>query len=159
MANSRTPPDDFVPGPSSADALNQLPRGAIAQRVRSSDSGNTSTIQSVLDTDTLTLPGGRRYRIEGSVTIRSDIPGGVQVALHMNGSQIQRVNDTTALANKDIAYTIITEVEPVADDYVFSLMVGVSGSDGNQVQSRADGPAGADGETCLYVSDCGPEYE
>lgn len=159
MANSRTPPDDFVPGLSSADALNQLPRGAIAQKVRSSDSGNTATIQAVLTTDSLTLPGGRRYRIEGEVTIRSDIPGGVQVALHQDSSQIQRVNDTAGLANKDIAYTIMTEVEPVAGSYTFSLMVGVSGADGNQVQSRADGPAGADGETCIYVSDCGPAYE
>ena len=159
MANSRACPAAFVAGPLSSAALNKLAIGAIAQAVRSSDSGLTSTIQAVLTTDSLTLPGGRRYRIEGSVTIRSDIAGGVQVALHQASTQIQRLNDTTAFANKDIAYTIITEVEPAAGSYTYSLMVGVSGADGNQVQSRADGPAGADGETCLYVTDVGPAYE
>lgn len=159
MANSRACPPDFVPGLSSADALNQLPRGCIGQLRRSSDSTNTATIQAVASTDTLTLQGGRRYRIEASVLIRSDIPGGVQVALHMNGSQIQRLNDAAAFANKDLAYTIITEVEPADGDYDFDLMVGVSGSDGNEVQSRADGPAGVDGETVGYVTDVGPAYE
>jgi hypothetical protein len=158
MANERTDPANFVAGPLSSASLNALPRGAIAQKRRSSDSGNTGTIQAVLATGTLALPAGRRFSVSGLVNIRSDIAGGVQVALHQNGTQIQRINDTAAFANKDICYYIIQEIEPSAGNFVFELMVGVSGSDGNLVQSRADGPAGVDGETVLFVADVGPAY-
>lgn len=152
---SRIPPEDFEPGPSSAEHLNQLPRGWITEAVRSSDSSNTNTSMAILETDEVTLSGDRRYEVKGIVTIRSASAGGVHVALHQNGSQIQRMNDTTAAVNKNIAFSIHTEIEPNDGDYVFGLIIGNTGG-GNNVQSRADGFAGDDGETCLSVHDIGP---
>lgn len=147
--------EDFEPGPSSAEHLNKLPRGWVTDAKRASDSSNTNTSMAILETDSKTLAGDRRYRVDAIVTLRSDAPGGVHVALHRNGSQIQRVNDTTAAVNKNIAFYIFQEIEPNDGDYVFGLIIGNTGG-GNNVQSRADGFAGVDGETILSVHDVGP---
>lgn len=156
---TRPTPDDFEPGPSSSEHLNELSRGNIASEERFSDSTGTATILAILATDELTLKAGRKYRVMAQVSIRSDITGGTQVALHMNGSQIQRKNNDAAVANSDLSYDIWKNVVPDDDvDAVFELIVGVSGSDGNTVQSRADGPAGVNGCTTLDVDEIGPFF-
>lgn len=158
MPQFRVPPDDFEPGPLSAESLNQLPRGSIARATRSSDSGNTNTSMSILNLEDVPLTADRRYRVDAIVTVRSDAAGGVHVALKMDGSQINRVNDTTAAVNKNLAFYIFHEIEPDAGDHTFELHIGNTGG-GNNVQSRADGFAGPDGETELCVHDIGPAWE
>lgn len=151
----RAYPEDFVPGLSSADELNELSRGCIKAEERSSDGSGTLTLETIIDFE-ITVPAGRRQRLFGSTTIVSDLTGGVQVALYVDSVQKQRRNDESLGAGIFLSLDLIKDVQLSAGTHTIELVVGASGGDGNTVTSLANGSAGTRGVSLLYVDDVGP---
>lgn len=155
MVADRPDPDDFVPGPSSADALNQLPRGCIAAEESSANGAGTTTLETIIDFD-VTVPAGRRIRLIASVSVTSNITGGVQASLWFDGVQRQRRNIDTFEGGSYVTFELIKDVQPDAGTFSCALVVGASGIAGNTVTAAANGQTGTRGVSTLYVDDVGP---
>lgn len=158
MTDSRDYPVDFVPGVSSHDDLNKLPRGNLFRRGRSSNESNIDGIADVIS-GTLVVPeDGRRQRFTASVMVRSETIGGVQARIVVDGTQIQRRNNTSLGGGSDVTFDFSQEVELDAGSYPIVLAVGRSGDGDNLVTAVADGPDGTFGETILSVDDVSPAF-
>lgn len=156
MANSRSYPIDFVPGLSSADALNLLPRGNLVQGERNSNESNIDGLAIVI-TRTLVIPeDGRRQRVIASVMVRSETIGGVQARVAIDDAQIQRRNQVSLGGGADVSWEFSKDVELDAGTYTVDLIVGRSGAGSNLVSCIADGDEF--GTTTLYIDDIGPAY-
>lgn len=158
MADSRDYPVDFVPGLSSHDDLNKLPRGNVFYKDRSSNESNIDGIADVI-TGTLVVPeDGRRQRLSASVMVRSETFGGVQARLVLNGVQRQRRNNSSLGGGADVTFDFSVDVEMDAGSYPFVLAVGRSGDGDNLVSAVADGTDGSFGVSLLAADDVGPAY-
>lgn len=152
---SRNDPADFVNGPLSASDLNELARGTILDIKLTSDTTPTAALDTILS-DSITLADDRRLMFMATCTLRSDIPGGIQARIELDGTQIQRKNSDAVLGNSDTFITLYTQKNVTAGTYTVDFIIGVSGSDGNEVHAEANGETGTHGVCELTVIDTGP---
>lgn len=158
MADARAYPVDFVPGASSSDDLNKLPRGCVGGRVRDSNESDIDGIAVLIEFDFTVLEDGRRQRIIGHTGIKSVTIGDVQLRLSLNSAQVQRVNLTSLGAGNTVPGDIRQDVQLDAGDYTVQFSAGRSGAGSNLVTAVANGSNGTDGEMTLTVDDVGPAF-
>lgn len=159
MATDRTDPDDFVSSNVlGAAELNQLPRGRIGRDTLTSNSSGTTTTENTLQV-TVTIPADRTLHIHGQVTVRSNIAGGVQIAILEDATQINRKNYDALAPGRDLPLSIEVETHPTGPGSItYTLVTGVAGVAGNTVTAVANGSTGTSGIGVLYVDDVGPDY-
>src|SRR5690242_12380085 len=133
MADTRSYPVDFAPGPSSSDALNNLPRGCIGGKERSSNESNIDGTAVVLSYNFTVSEDGRRQRITAKVTLKSETAGTVSARLRIDSTQIDRVNDDATGAGKFVSFAWSKDVELDAGTYTVDLVCGRGGSGSNLV--------------------------
>lgn len=148
-------PEDFVPGPSSAADLNELPRGCIFGEESASNGAGTFLLETIIEKE-FDVPADRRQRLYGSVSVTSDITGGVQASLWVDGVQRQRRNIDTFEGGSYVTFTLIKDLELDAGTHTAELVVGASGVAGNFVTAAANGQTGTRGVHTLYGDDVGP---
>ncbi len=152
----RNDPADFAASATlGASQLNALPRGMINSVKLSSNSSGTTSSETILS-DTVVLNDDRRLLFMATVTLRSDIPGGIQARIDFDGTQVQRKNSDAVQGASDTFITIMTSKNITAGTYTVELITGVSGADGNTVHAVANGETGTHGTCDLMVIDCGP---
>ncbi len=152
---SRTDAADFAATVLSASQLNFLPRGELnCVKLTSNSTGTTST--EVILTDTVILTDNRRLLFLATTTLRSDIAGGIQAKLNLDGTQIQRKNSDAVNAGTDEFITFFTSQNVASGSHTIDFVTGVSGGGGNTVTAIANGATGTHGIGVLSVIDIGP---
>lgn len=156
MPADRDDPADQNSGDTGSSSwINGLPRGKIGRDQLTSDSAGTTSTEVILS-DTITVVDGREIDIDASVCVRSDIDGGAQAAIIFDGTQVDRKNNESVTANKDISWSLFAQVQPAAGTYVVEVVTGVSGAAGNTVTAKANGTTGSHGVCKMRVLDQGP---
>lgn len=159
---SRVAPDPvaIASGTSSSAAIQSLPRGEIALIKIATDSGGTGSTE-VVESVTFTCPtDARRIIFLGAVKVRSNVGGGVSVRLLVDSVQIQRANDTSLGAGKDLTLPIYQSKTFDAGDHTLDLVIGISGINpgGQVVTAIAGGETDEDGVIVVSVIDMGEDY-
>lgn len=156
MPADRVDPDDVNSGDTgSSSFINSIPRGKIGRdRLLTNSAGTAST--EVILSDSPTIASNREIDVYACVTVRSDIPGGCQAALHEDGVQIQRKNQDLIDTTKDLSWTFFAQRQPSAGAHTYEVITGVSGAAGNTVTAVANGEAGTHGTCDLAIYDQGP---
>lgn len=156
MPADRDDPADQNSGDTGSSSwVNSLSRGKIGRDELTSDSAGTTSTEVILE-DTIVVPDGREIDIDASVCVRSDIDGGAQAAIIFDGAQVDRKNNESVAANKDISWSLFAQVQPAAGTYVVQVVTGVSGGAGNTVTAKANGKTGSHGTCKFRVVDMGP---
>lgn len=158
MADTRAYPVDFVPGLSSHDALNALPRGCIFGRDRESNESDIDGIAVLISVDFTIVENGRRQRLTAHTGIKSVTIGDVQLRISLNSAQQQRVNLTSLGAGNTVPGDIWVDVELDAGDYTAEFSAGRSGAGSNLVTAVANGGNDTDGKMTFTGDDVGPAF-
>lgn len=137
---------------------NMFPRGEIGRDTITSNSAGTTTTEVILS-ETVTIDGAdRQVQIFVTVTIRSNIAGGAQCRIDVDGTQVQRKNTDVLNAGTDLFITTFASVQMDAGDHLVEVITGVSGADGNTVTAIANGTTGTHGVCMFVANDVGPAY-
>src|SRR5689334_16386998 len=111
---ARVPPDDEDSGnPVPSSDWNEFPRGEIARKTLSTNSSGTTTTEVIL-TEDFTVGDDRQVQLHATVTVRSDIAGGAQAKLLVEGVQVQRKNIDVLEAGVDHSWSFFTTIQPGA---------------------------------------------
>lgn len=154
----RTDPADFAASATlGATQLNALSRGEIVNIELTSNSAGTTSTETIL-TESFTLTDDRRIRFLATCTLRTSIAGGMQAALLLDGTQINRKNADTVAAGSDMFITFFKSKNVSAGAHTIALVTGVSGADGNTVTAIANGETGTHGVSVLSADDVAPWY-
>jgi|SRR6185437_2857965 len=157
MPADRTDPADVGSGDTGSSSwINALPRGKIGRDELTSDSAGTTSTEVILEDTIVVSSDGREIDIDASVCVRSDIDGGAQAAIIFDGDQVDRKNNDSVNAGKDISWSLFAQVQPAAGTYVVQVITGVSGTAGNTVTAKANGKTGSHGTCKFRVVDQGP---
>lgn len=142
----------------SASGINALPNAELGRDTLSSNSAGTTSTETVCSVTVDVGAGDRQILVMACLTVRTDIAGGAQAALYMDGTQIQRKNQETIPPTSDQSWEPFISLAPSAGSHTFTLVTGVSGGAGNTVTCIANGATASHGNTQLLVIDNGPSY-
>lgn len=139
--------------------MQTLPRGEIARIQIASDSAGTGGVET-LDTVDFVCADSRRIQFVGICRVRSNVIGGVQCRLEVDGTQIQRMNDFALGAGKDLTFPIFKTKTFDAGTYTLALITGIAGINpgGQVVTAKAGGETDDEGVIEVVVNDMGPHY-
>lgn len=143
--------------PAASADVNTFAGGEIGRDTRSSNSAGTTSTETVCSVTT-TVGTSRQILVLACVTVRSDVLGGAQAALAIDGTQIQRKNNEAIPPTSDQSWDLEISLSPSAGSHTFTLITGRSGGASNTVTCVADGATASHGNTQLLVIDNGVAY-